>query len=237
MQNKEESLNALTTIYTTILQEIIHYSNEADNEGGKLINACIPVVTIFVGLNIFSDVFTESYLQMTIIIVILLFFFALYSIAQRSFQGHTYVALLRRQASILEYEINKRLGDEEGKYPILYNHEYISRYIAARQQMDLKIGNRIIKSSHITCFIFLLTLCLVLGVFFVLLPIDIWLKVLCCLCCLGIIFFFLKKFFNKYDNNELIRNGHYDDIESYRKDRKKSERESASKSHSLKYEE
>lgn len=215
MQNKEESLNALTMIYTAILQEIIHYSNEADNEGGKLINACIPVVTVFVGINIFSDLFTESYLQMTIIIVILLFFFALYSIAQRSFQGHTYVALLRRQASILEYEINKLLGDEEGKYPILYNHEYISRYIAARQQMDLKIGKRIIKSSHITCFIFLLTPCIVLGVFFMLLPIEIWLKVLYCLCCLVIVFFFLKKFSNKYENKELMRISYYEDIESY----------------------
>lgn len=215
MQNKEESLNALTMIYTAILQEIIHYSNEADNEGGKLINACIPVVTVFVGINIFSDLFTESYLQMTIIIVILLFFFALYSIAQRSFQGHTYVTLLRRQASILEYEINKLLGDEEGKYPILYNHEYISRYIAARQQMDLKIGKRIIKSSHITCFIFLLTPCIVLGVFFMLLPIEIWLKVLYCLCCLVIVFFFLKKFSNKYENKELMRISYYEDIESY----------------------
>ena len=133
MEKKELKLQALLSIYSKVLDDIIAFQKEADNNPLQWMT--VVIVPILAALNIDSNIIT---ITCFIIPVIQMACFSTVT------QYHTFVAMLRGYAAYLEDEINKLLEDNI----CLYNSRYIDRYIAS-----IKIfKNRGVRESWLVLF-------------------------------------------------------------------------------------
>lgn len=121
---KEDKLNALISLYNSILVDITYYQSQGDST--SIMNV-VPIVIIPL-LEIFKvDAFVISLICLFVPLIQCL------SI-QRGLQAHTFVAMLRGYAANIEDSINEII---KGKY-FLYNSVLIDKYIASDQIVKSK---------------------------------------------------------------------------------------------------
>lgn len=119
MINEKDQLAALLQVYEKILEDITIYQVKGDE-------ASYSILTLFFAL-VGSVILLNDMIHDILILVCLSVPIILMGSLQRSSQYHTFVAMLRGYAANLEKEMNRMLGREY----LLYNSEYIDKYIAS----------------------------------------------------------------------------------------------------------
>ncbi len=122
--NKSPKLDALLSLYSNLLNEILFFQKEGDST--SIINVfpvvIIPILERF-GVN--SFIITIVCLMAPCIQVLSL---------QRGLQAHTFVAILRGYAANIEERINELIEDEA----FIYNSVLIDKYIASQKVVESK---------------------------------------------------------------------------------------------------
>ena len=134
--NNDKKLEALLSLYSNVLNDIIFYQNQGDNT--NIINLItIVVVPILQALN-----------GSEIIIIMLCLSILIFQILslQRGLQAHMFVAILRGYAAHIEDEINTILGENH----FAYNSVYIDKYIASQIVVKTKGKSNTTKWSVFT---------------------------------------------------------------------------------------
>lgn len=121
---KEDKLNALISLYNSILVDIAYYQSRGDST--SIMNV-VPIVIIPL-LEIFKV--NEFIISLICLCVPLIQCLSI----QRGLQAHTFVAMLRGYAANIEDSINEII---KGKY-FLYNSVLIDKYIASDQSVKSK---------------------------------------------------------------------------------------------------
>lgn len=121
---KEKKLEALLSLYNSVLSDITFYQNQGDSTDVKdvLPLAIIPMLDIF-GVNTF-------FITMVCLFVPLI----QCSSIQRGLQAHKFVAILRGYAASIEEAINEILEEKH----FIYNSILIDKYIASDKVVESK---------------------------------------------------------------------------------------------------
>lgn len=120
----EKKLEALLSLYNSVLSDITFYQNQGDSTDVKdvLPLAIIPMLDIF-GVNTF-------FITMVCLFVPLIQCLSI----QRGLQAHKFVAILRGYAASIEDAINEILEEKH----FIYNSFLIDKYIASDKVVESK---------------------------------------------------------------------------------------------------